>query len=148
MWPKGQKNHYYLKISQRNIDLTIHTQTYIPRLESHTQWGCKVSLQRYLRIGGGGLVPKSCLTLEPGRLLCPWDSPGKNNGVGCHCFLQNSSITVNKIESVIWNLQKRKIQASKLSLVNSTKLQLNTNCFRNLRKHSPIHFIRLALLSH
>ena len=35
---------------------------------------------------------KLCLTLcnsyglEPIRLLCPWDSPGKNTGVGC-CFL-------------------------------------------------------------
>ena len=25
------------------------------------------------------------------RLLCPWDSPGKNTGVGCHFFLQLSS---------------------------------------------------------
>ena len=24
----------------------------------------------------------------PARLLCPWDSPGKNTGVGCHCLLQ------------------------------------------------------------
>ena len=24
----------------------------------------------------------------PGRLLCPWDSPGKNTGVGCHFLLQ------------------------------------------------------------
>ena len=24
--------------------------------------------------------------LEPVRLLCPWDSPGKNTGVGCHAF--------------------------------------------------------------
>ena len=22
------------------------------------------------------------------RLLCPWDSPGKHNGVGCHFLLQ------------------------------------------------------------
>ena len=35
-------------------------------------------------------VAKSCSTLrdtmdeEPARLLCPWDSPGKNTGVGCH----------------------------------------------------------------
>ena len=25
---------------------------------------------------------------QPTRLLCPWDSPGKNTGVGCHCLLQ------------------------------------------------------------
>ena len=26
--------------------------------------------------------------LEPSRLLCPWDSPGKNTGVGCPALLQ------------------------------------------------------------
>ena len=36
---------------------------------------------------------QSCLTLrphrrQPTRLLCPWDSPGKNTGVGCRFLLQ------------------------------------------------------------
>ena len=45
-----------------------------------------------------GLVTKSCPTLAtqllqpnglgPARLLCPWDSPGKNTGAGCHALLQ------------------------------------------------------------
>ena len=26
--------------------------------------------------------------LQPTRLLCPWDSPGKNTGMGCHFLLQ------------------------------------------------------------
>ena len=26
--------------------------------------------------------------LQPSRLLCPWDFPGKNAGVGCHALLQ------------------------------------------------------------
>ena len=26
--------------------------------------------------------------LQPPRLLCPWESPGKNTGVGCHVLLQ------------------------------------------------------------
>ena len=25
---------------------------------------------------------------QPTRILCPWDSPGKNTGVGCHFLLQ------------------------------------------------------------
>ena len=25
---------------------------------------------------------------QPSRLLCPWDSPGKSTGVGCHALLQ------------------------------------------------------------
>ena len=28
------------------------------------------------------------MALEPVTLLCPWDSPGKNTGVGCHFLLQ------------------------------------------------------------
>ena len=27
-------------------------------------------------------------TLQPARLLCPWDSPGKCTEVGCHALLQ------------------------------------------------------------
>ena len=46
----------------------------------------------------GGLVTKSCLTvgphgLQPARLLCPLDSPGKNTGVVCHFLLQGISLT-------------------------------------------------------
>ena len=31
--------------------------------------------------------------LEPTRLLCPLDSPGKNTGVGCHFLLQGIFLT-------------------------------------------------------
>ena len=31
--------------------------------------------------------------LWPARLLCPWDSPGKNTGVGCHFLLQGIFLT-------------------------------------------------------
>ena len=30
------------------------------------------------------------LGLWPTRLLCPWDCPGKDTGVGCHFFLQGN----------------------------------------------------------
>ena len=38
---------------------------------------------------------QSCLTLQshrlqPTRLPCPWEFPGKNTGVGCHFLLQGS----------------------------------------------------------
>ena len=29
-----------------------------------------------------------CSAAKPARLLCPWDPPGKNTGVGCHFLLQ------------------------------------------------------------
>ena len=46
----------------------------------------------------GCSVAKSCLTLrhhglEPASLLCLWDSPGKNTGVGCHFHLQGIFLT-------------------------------------------------------
>ena len=31
--------------------------------------------------------------LYPALLLCPWNSPGKNTGVGCHAFLQGIFLT-------------------------------------------------------
>ena len=39
------------------------------------------------------LVAQSCPTLQPHelqpiRLFCPWDFPGKDTGVGCHFLLQ------------------------------------------------------------
>ena len=31
--------------------------------------------------------------LQPARLLCPWDSPGENTGVGCQSLLQGLFLT-------------------------------------------------------
>ena len=46
------------------------------------KWKVKVkSLSRYRPHG-----------LQPTRLLCPWDFPGKSTGVGCHRLLQNCYI--------------------------------------------------------
>ena len=32
----------------------------------------------------------TCCNPRDRRLLCPWDSPGKNTGVGCHFLLQGT----------------------------------------------------------
>ena len=37
---------------------------------------------------------------EPTRLLCPWDAPGKNSGVGCHALLQGIFLT----QELNWSL--------------------------------------------
>ena len=44
------------------------------------------------------LIAPSCLTFcdsvdQPTRLLCPWNSPGKNGGVGCYSLLQRIFLT-------------------------------------------------------
>ena len=38
---------------------------------------------------------------QPTRLPCPWDSPGKNTGVGCHFLLQCMKV---KLESEVAQL--------------------------------------------
>ena len=40
------------------------------------------------------LVTQTCPTLcDPAKLLCPWISPGKNTGAGCHFILQGIFMT-------------------------------------------------------
>ena len=39
-------------------------------------------------------------TIWPARLLCPWNSPGKNTGVGCHSLLQGIFLT----QGLNWDL--------------------------------------------
>ena len=47
---------------------------------------------------------------QPTRLPHPWDSPGKNTGVGCHFLLQSieyySAIKKNTLESVLMRWMK------------------------------------------
>ena len=60
------------------------------------------------------LVDQSCPTLcdpmEPARLLCPWDCPGKNTGVGCHSLLhgifqtQGSNLSLPHCRQILYHL--------------------------------------------
>ena len=50
-----------------------------------------VSLTNFCMCVCSHSVVSNCLQsfgLQPTRLFCPWDSPGKNTGVGCHDLLQ------------------------------------------------------------
>ena len=38
--------------------------------------------------------PQQPRGLQPTRLLCPWDFPGKSTGVGCHCLLRATSVGI------------------------------------------------------
>ena len=48
--------------------------------------------------------PQRSHGLQPSRLLCPWDFPGKSTGVGCHCLLRPEWLQIAK--SVIKDLGK------------------------------------------
>ena len=49
------------------------------------------------------LCPTLCDPMEPTRLLCSWDFPGKNPGLGCHALFQGIFPTQG------WNLCLRQI---------------------------------------
>ena len=60
---------------------------------SHVTLVSQCIQQLYLHYAVLCLVAQLCLILQPhglqpARLLCPWDFPGKNAGVGCHALLQ------------------------------------------------------------
>ena len=45
--------------------------------------------------------------LQPARLLCPWNFPGKNTGVGCHFLLQGIFPTQGFILNVLHLLHRQ-----------------------------------------
>ena len=68
-------------------------------------------------------VTQSCPTLwdpmdwnSPGSSVCPWNSPGKNTGVGCHSLLQGIFLTQGlnlgllQAVSLLSELQKNPVQ--------------------------------------
>ena len=60
--------------------------------------------------------------LQPARLLYPWDSPGKNPGVGCHFLLQGR----------IWILVAKSLWPSVISFPSYVFLCLLLQCKCNL----------------
>ena len=67
-------------------------------------------------------------TLAHPRLLCPWDSPGKNTRVDCHFLLQRifqtqgSKPGVLQCRQIQTNLAMREAHVSLWSILNSTKV--------------------------
>ena len=64
--------------------------------------------------------------VEPSSFLCPWDSPGKNNGVGCHTLLQGIFL-IQGSNSHLWHLLHW--QAESLPLTSSGKPQFFVTSF-------------------
>ena len=88
-------------------------------------------------------VAQSWLTLchhmdcSPARLLCPWDFPGKNTGVGCHLLLQeifptqglNPSLLPWQVDSLpLSHLGSLKIQDTRLKMDVETSSDRRETC--------------------
>ena len=69
-------------------------QCYVAALDERGVWG---RMDTCIRMAESLHCPPETITtlfisythhgLQPTRLLCPWDFPGKSTGVGCHCRL-------------------------------------------------------------
>ena len=82
--------------SQNNIEKTEQSWRY------HSPW-LQTKLQSYSNQNSMLLLTDSVWPHRrpPTRLLCPWDSPGKNTGVDCHFLLQ--CMKVKSESEVSWS---------------------------------------------
>ena len=68
-------------------------------------------------------------TVSPSSLLCPWDFPGKNTGVGCHPLLQGSKLPLLYCRPILYRLS-RGIHKKPLSVIPEFMLMSNIKrCF-------------------
>ena len=77
-------NCFYKRCSERKWKTQICSQKTRPCSLTPVEVSSRVYVLSCL-IVSGSLRPHG---LQPARLLCPWDSPGKNTRVGCHALLQ------------------------------------------------------------
>ena len=77
--------------------------------------------------------------LYPTRLLCLWDFPGKNIGVGCHFFLQGIFLTQGLSPSLL-HLLHWQVEFSPLSHQGSpVQLVYSFNFARSLNSRDLLH---------
>ena len=88
--------------------------------------------------------------LQPTRLLCPWDSPGKNTGVGCHAFLQGILSTQGLNPRLLHCRQILYCLRHKAVTFNATKQTSRQRYFRWWKNLSVLPFLvspKLVFLS-
>ena len=76
--------------------------------------------------------------LQPTRLVCPWDSPGKNTAVGCHALLQGIFPTQSSNPHLLSILHW---QVGSLPLATPGKPKISVvSVLENFRVHEIKHF--------
>ena len=81
--------------------------------QTHGFWNA-TNLCIYSSMHSHSVVSNCCnYGLQPARLLCPWDFPGKNTEVGCHFLLQGNFPTqglklgVLPCRQILYNLSRQ-----------------------------------------
>ena len=106
VWSLGQEDSLEWEIATHSSILAWK----IPWSEGpdgYSPWGSKESeMTEHTHTYSAAKLLQSCLTLcdprdgSPPRLPRPWDSPGKNTGVGCHFLLQCMKVKVKLLSCV------------------------------------------------
>ena len=94
----------------------------VPDFKVHTP-RCTTMLPRTVTAKPGEKIISNSLRprgLQPARLLCPWDSPGKNAGVGCHFLLQRIFLTQGSNQQLLCPLHWQ-VDSLPLSHLSSPK---------------------------
>ena len=83
--------------------------------------------------------------LQPARLFCPWNSPGKNTGVNCHFLLQGifptqgSNLSLLHCKQILYHLSHQGSPiGKKWTYTEKNTLFLNSFCDETLRTWAPL----------
>ena len=71
--------------------------------------------------------------LQPAKLLCPWDFPGKNTGVGCHDLLQGIFLTQG-LNSHLLHFLRWQVDSSPLTPPGKITRRLGNQAWGNKQK--------------
>ena len=89
---------------------------------------------------------------QPNRLSHPWDSPGKNTGVGCHFLLQcmkvKSESEVAQSCLTLSNLMDCSLPGSSVHGILQARVLTGVGCHCLLHQSSPLIGIWDFLISH
>ena len=90
-WTSFNLNYLFTRLYLQIVIRLQHVNFGSETIESITDGESKAWSRKSIK--GEVLVAQLCPTLgphrlQPTRLLCPWDFPGKDTGVGCHFLLQ------------------------------------------------------------
>ena len=89
------------------------------RIKRRWQNYMKSQLIIWFHIGVCALITQSCPTVsDPSRLLCPWNSPGKNTRAACHFLLPGIFLTQGS-EPSLMSLQHWQVDSLPLSHLGS-----------------------------
>ena len=99
-----------------------------------------------VRPGDGGLIIKLCPTLAAAWTVahqapCPWDSPGKNTGVGCHLLLQGIFLiqrSDTQMTPSLWQKMKRNWRVSWWKWKRRVKKLAWNSTFKKQRSWHPV----------